>query len=452
MWAIPFPTDMTEMIARAAEAQGNSSLREALEAADSQVHEVRDSLEALDARLPAMQAEGQDTSALEQQIGESLSQIGEMWQQLDYENGIYGANAEQVTPDVADTAAPPPDAPVLIEQMMDQMQELNGTLRDILDEGQEAERDAVDSIGASVDRPASASTGSTPASASQTQPAAARVDEVAAVAQEEIEQQQRSDMETREQDAADAAAQEAAEARDAADVAEIAREEAAADTEERAEQAEEAETRAEDADQTEEAVAPEPAEEIAAAADPLPTTGTSDLEVELASLDDSAQEQVVDAIGEAQDTDTVDELDLDQLQEDAQVAAESREEASEQARLEQSDADAGDYEAARDHSTTRAEDLQVAAERDDAIGETTSQGAFEVSEATDVAADLDAADWAQDGAEDLEAEADDYAGDGDFETAEALGEEAGEAADTAEGYADEADEATDDTSVAYDGD
>ena len=259
--------DMSQMMIRVQAAQAESSVAEVLEANAARMLEARDLLESLEAQIPEMRAEGQDTSAIEQELSDTLGQVGGIWQQLEqesFEGSASDAEIVRPTTNEPETDSPPADTRVQIEQLTERMEELNGTLRDLLEEGQDATDDAIRGIGAQVD---------SPASASLAQQAAAGVDEVAG--------------------------------------------------------------------------------------DPLPTNDTNDL-------------------------------------------------------------------------------------------------GFEVTEATEVAADFDAADWKQDEVADLQAEAKDYADDGEFETAEILEEDAGDAEEIAEGYADAADDDGDDDAepdyVAYDGD
>ncbi len=172
--------------------------------------------------------------------------------------------------------------------------------------------------------------------------------------------------------------------------------------------------------------------------DPLSDEYVTDLQVEMASLDDESQAKVVEAVEDAQDTGKLDELDTDELVAQEREIADRREEAETHRQDQQRAQEEGDLETARDRADEAREDLQVAAERD---GDSTPdrEEEFDVVEAENDVDALDAAEWNQDIADENAETAESYAAEGDFEVAEVYEDAAIEAEHDAGEYEDDGD-------------
>lgn len=164
--------------------------------------------------------------------------------------------------------------------------------------------------------------------------------------------------------------------------------------------------------------------------DLLPTEGTSDFQIDIASLSEGAQEQAIQAVHDAAANGALDDLDLDSVINNARDADAARER-SEENQVEQAKAaESGDF--------AKAEEFAQRAEYD--LREVEDKGADPVAAWQDVEhtqhdrMDLENAEFHQEIAADDAASAAAYAAEGDTVHAEAYADHAADHADVAADY------------------
>ncbi|RMF24285.1 MAG: hypothetical protein D6760_03640 [Deltaproteobacteria bacterium] len=166
-----------------------------------------------------------------------------------------------------------------------------------------------------------------------------------------------------------------------------------------------------------------------------------DIESEIAALPDEVQDDVIEAIEDAESTADLDAQDYDILLDDARAVADHEARAEELQHAEQDAIDRGDLDEARDHAREAQAELSQAAHTDD----TWFAGVFddhglEVTQAEDDVADLDAGNWHEQTADQEAAEASQYLDDGDVAAGQELADDAADHYVVADDYADRADD------------
>jgi len=164
--------------------------------------------------------------------------------------------------------------------------------------------------------------------------------------------------------------------------------------------------------------------------DLLPVEGTSEFQIEIASLTDGAQDQAEAVVEAAAADGTLDDLDLDDVVSNARDADQARENA-EDLQVDQAKAAAsGDYEKAEELSVKAEYELREVEDK----GDDPLAAQNEIRDADYDQIDLENADLHQDIADDKADAAIDAAESGDFETAEDLADGAADEIDVADDY------------------
>ncbi|MEQ8860909.1 MAG: hypothetical protein RIC56_19865 [Pseudomonadales bacterium] len=158
-----------------------------------------------------------------------------------------------------------------------------------------------------------------------------------------------------------------------------------------------------------------------------------EFEVELAGLNDSELGQVRDALTEAEFNGELGQLEIDETIQQAQFAEEDRAEAELAQREQAKEADAGDFEAARERAEEVRDNLQDASGHGASLEKASAENANDVQVLTE-------AEFQQDTAEYFGDAAVDYAEDGSEDSADASADDAADAADIADEQADQGDQ------------
>lgn len=162
----------------------------------------------------------------------------------------------------------------------------------------------------------------------------------------------------------------------------------------------------------------------------LPVDGTSEFQVEIASLTDGAQDQAQAVVEAAAADGTLDDLDLDEVVSNARDADEARENA-ENLQVDQAKAAAdGDYEKAEELSVKAEYELREVEDK----GDDPLAAQNEIRDADYDQMDLENADYHQEIGDAKADAAADAAEDGDFETAESLSDDATDEIEVADDY------------------
>ena len=150
-------------------------------------------------------------------------------------------------------------------------------------------------------------------------------------------------------------------------------------------------------------------------------------EVELASLNEDEEEQVVEALREAEMSGELQVTDVDHVIAEAEAAENNRLETEEAQQLQAEAADRGDYQAAREHAETAQNEIQ------DAIGQggQYSEAALEIDHDVQV---LSEAEWQQEIADETVVDAVAYAEGGSESGTEAALDDAEDAQTAADDY------------------
>ena len=168
--------------------------------------------------------------------------------------------------------------------------------------------------------------------------------------------------------------------------------------------------------------------------------------VELAGLTEGAQDQVIDALRDAELDGTLDEVDMNGLMADAANADAARQQAEVFRHEQAAAAEGGDYATAREHARQVEGELADARSQGGRLEEAVRETEHDVVE-------LDQAEWQQQIAEDQADSAEAYAETGDEAAADAHVEDAASSDADAEAYGEEADQggAYGDQSILTDG-
>ncbi|MBL8557990.1 MAG: hypothetical protein JNM47_04680 [Hyphomonadaceae bacterium] len=173
--------------------------------------------------------------------------------------------------------------------------------------------------------------------------------------------------------------------------------------------------------------------------DLFPTEGTSDFQIQMASLSDGAQQSARNVLEQAAADGTLADLDLDAVISNARDADESRENA-EDLQVDQAKAAAdGDYDKARELSDKAEYELKEVEEK----GDDPLEAQLAIRDADYDQMDLDNADYHQEIADDKAEAAVDAAEAGEFETAEDLADDAADEVEVAADYGGGGDEIED---------
>jgi hypothetical protein len=169
--------------------------------------------------------------------------------------------------------------------------------------------------------------------------------------------------------------------------------------------------------------------------------------VELATLSEEAQAQVLDAAAEAEFDGELEDVDINDAVNAADQADWSRRDAEDHKEEQFKAEEAGDYAGAREAAEKVEGNLQDADYQGANVDKASTEAGYDVQQ-------LEAAEWQQEIAEGESVEAEAYAEDGDADMAADSAEDAAEGDDYAESLADErdgTDDATRDNTIDYDG-